>query len=74
MKTEDVVTMAVLGITIYAVLKVGFGKPASQQPTNTTQTSPIPLPGGVNPATLNNSTGYFPPVDFGLTDPTGNWA
>ena len=70
MKTEDVITYAVLGFTIYAVLNAAFAKkPAAGTPQ--TSTTPIPIPGGINPVTLNTGGGGFmPDPDFGLIDPS----
>lgn len=64
MKTEDWVTFGVVGLVIYAVLVEGFKKAAVAATTAAPGTSPIPLPGGVNPINLN--------VDFGEA-PGATW-
>lgn len=57
MKTEDVVTIAVLGFALYAM----FGKALSKTP---------PPPGSQTQA--QPPVNFIDP-DFGISNPTGNW-
>ena len=61
----------ILGIVLFGGLVYYLSKYIVEHPSTTAAKPPAnpippPVPGG-------NATGYFPPPDFGLNDPTGDW-